>query len=70
VVTLRGEGITFLGGRSRTPISDIEGGKTAKVQWLIHAPAGDKALQVTLESPNAWGDTTQVTFATGQGGAR
>ena len=70
VVTLRGEGITFLGGRSRTPISDIEGGKTAKVQWLIHAPAGDKAMQVTLESPNAWGDTAQVTLATGQGGAR
>jgi hypothetical protein len=71
VVTLRGEGITFLGGRSRTPINDIEGGKTAKVQWLIRVPAGDKeALQVTLESPNAWGDTTQVTLATGQGGAR
>jgi hypothetical protein len=71
VVTLRGEGITFLGGRSRTPINDIEGGKTAKVQWLIRVPAGDKeALQVTLESPNAWGDTTQVTLAAGQGGAR
>jgi hypothetical protein len=70
VVTLRGDRITFLGGRSRTPIQEIEGGKAAKLQWLVYAPAGDKTLQVILESPNAWDDTTQVTLAAGQGGAR
>jgi hypothetical protein len=70
VVTLRGDGITFLGGRSRTPVSEIEGGKAAKLQWLIHAPGENKTLEVTLESPNAWGDTTQVTLAAGEGGVR
>jgi hypothetical protein len=70
VVTLRGDGMTFLGGRNRTPVNEIEGGKAAKLQWLVYSPGGDRMLQVTLESPNAGGDTTQVTLAAGQGGAR
>ncbi len=63
-------GITFLGGRSRTPVNEVEGGKAAKLQWLLYSPAANKTLQVALESPNAGGDTTQVTLATEQGGAR
>jgi hypothetical protein len=70
VVTLRGDGITFLSGRNRTPVNEIEGGKAAKLQWLVYSTGGDRTLQVALESPNAGGDTTQVTLAAGQGGAR
>ncbi len=70
IVTLSGDGITFLGGRSRTPVNEVEGGKAAKLQWLLYSPAANKTLQVALESPNAGGDTTQVTLATEQGGAR
>jgi hypothetical protein len=70
VVTLSGEGLTFLGGHSRTPVNGIEGGGAAKLQWLIQAPAGNKPLEVKLESPNAWGDAARVALEPGQGGAR
>jgi hypothetical protein len=69
VLTLDGKGITFLAGRKRTPINDIDAGRSVKLEWLIQAPAPG-ALDVTLESPNAWSDAGKITLDAAQGGAK
>lgn len=70
IVILSGDGITFLGGRSRAPVNEVEGGKAVKLQWLVHSPAGSRTLRVSLGSPNAGSDATQVNLAGEPGGAR
>ncbi|MCD6200600.1 MAG: hypothetical protein J7K46_02195 [Bacteroidales bacterium] len=58
VVQLKGQ-VDFLEGRDWTPVQSLGGKAVKKLSWLIRA---DKStiLDVTLESPNAWGDRKQI----------
>ena len=69
IVTLEGAGVTLLSGRKRTPVNDVESGRSVKVEWLVAAPAG-ATIDLTLESPNAWGGTTRVSLGGARGGAK
>jgi len=53
--------VTFLSGRKRMMVNELDGGKAMKIEWLIQAPAA-AVLDVTLESANAWGDQARVTM--------
>jgi hypothetical protein len=69
VVTLEGKGLTFLSGRARTAIPAVDAGRSAKLQWLVQAPAA-AAVEARLQSANAWGDTATITLAQAQGGVK
>ena len=64
------KGITFLSGRARTPINSVDGGRSVKLEWVVQVPATVNAIDVALESANAWGDTGRIAFAPAQGGAK
>ncbi len=65
----RGKGLTFLSGRARTPVNAVDAGRSVKLEWLVQAPDGT-AINVTLESANAWGDTATMSLAPAQGGVK
>ena len=69
IVTLEGKGLTLLSGRRRTPVSEVESGRSVKLEWLVQA-APRTSLDLTLESANAWGGTTRVVLDGAQGGAK
>ena len=69
VLTLDGKGVTFLSGRKRTPIHDVEAGRSVKLEWLVQAP-GPGAIDLALDSANAWSDRGKLTLDAGQGGAK
>jgi hypothetical protein len=69
VLTLDGKGVTFLSGRKRTPLNDVEAGRSVKIEWLLQAPAGT-SVGLVLESANARGDAAKVGLDGGQGGAK
>ena len=69
IVTLEGKGVTLLSGHARTPVNDVESGRSVKLEWLLQAPPRT-VIDFTLESPNAWGGTTRVALDGAQGGAR
>jgi hypothetical protein len=66
IVTLKATGVSFVSGRARTPIDDVSGLATKKLEWLVRA---DKptALEISLVSANVWGDAATVQLG---GGAR
>jgi hypothetical protein len=65
VFTIGGNDIVFLSGKKRTAINAIDAMKSTKLTWLIRSEKL-QALQLTLESANAWGDSAEVPL----GGAR
>jgi hypothetical protein len=69
VLTLDGKGLTFLSGRKRTPINDVDAGRSVKLEWLIQAPERG-ALDLVLESTNAWSDRGTIALGSAQGGAK
>ncbi|HEY3384354.1 MAG TPA: M14 family metallopeptidase [Vicinamibacterales bacterium] len=70
VVTLSPKDVTFLSGRTRTPIAEIDGGRSVKLEWLIQVPATVTGLDVTLDSSSAWGDTSRINLGVPTGGVR
>jgi len=69
VVTLEGKGLTFLSGRARTTVNAVDAGRSVKLQWLVQAPDGT-AVNASLQSANAWGDTATMSLAPAQGGVK
>jgi hypothetical protein len=59
VVTVGGNGLTFLSGRRRSTINDLDATKSVKLTWLVQSEK-PQTLPLTLESPNAWSDTAEV----------
>jgi hypothetical protein len=70
VVTLAAKDVTFLQGRSRTPISAIDGLKNVKLEWVVQVPPTLSGIDVTLESANAGGDTGRIALGSAQGGVK
>ncbi len=64
------KGVTFLSGRARTPINDIDGGRSVKLEWVVQVPASVAGVDLALESATAWGDAGRVAFGAAQGGAK
>ena len=62
--------VTFLSGRRRTAINDIDGGRSAKLEWLIQAAPAVAGLDVSLESANAGSDASRINLGALQGGVR
>ena len=59
VVTLKGDGLTLLSGKTRTPIKDIDAKKSVKLTWLVQS-ARPMVVDVLLESANAGSDAAQI----------
>lgn len=59
VLTLNADGLEVLGGRARTAVGTLAGHETKKFRWLIRSPQTD-AINISLESANAWNDRSQV----------
>jgi len=59
VVTLAGDGLTFLEGRSRRTLKALDGFGTGKIAWVVQAPPG-AVLTVAASTPNAWGETAEI----------
>jgi hypothetical protein len=64
------KGVTFLSGRARTTINDIDGGRSVKLEWLVQVPPAMSGIDVAIESANAGGDTGRINLGNGQGGAK
>ena len=62
--------LTFLSGRARMTINEIDGGRSAKLEWLVQVPPAMTGIDVSVESANAGGDTGRITLGGGQGGAK
>ncbi len=74
IVLLGGKGgakdVTFLSGRTRTTIDAIDGGRSAKLEWLVQVAPTKTGIDVAVESANAGGDTGRINLGGGQGGAK
>jgi len=69
ILAVDGKGVTFLSGRKRTAVNEVDAGRSVKLEWLLQAP--DKTvLDLALTSANAWGDASKVALDGGQGGAK
>jgi hypothetical protein len=64
------KGVTFLSGRARTPIDAVDGGRSVKLEWIVQVPPAVTAVDLSLTSPTAWGDTGRIAFGAAQGGAK
>jgi hypothetical protein len=62
--------VAFLSGRARTTINEIDGGRSVKLEWVVQVPPTVTAIDVTLESANAWSDAGRINLGTTQGGAK
>ncbi len=62
--------LTFVSGRARTPINEVDGGRSVKLEWIVQVPPAMAGLDVVLESANAWSDTGRVAFGPAQGGVK
>ena len=62
--------VTFLSGRARTPINEVDGGRSVKLEWLVQVPPTVTGIELALESPTAWGDAGRIAFGAAQGGAK
>jgi len=65
VVTLEGQGVTIVQGKSRMLIKAIDGHKSGKVSWIIRS-GGAKSIKIKAYTRIAWEDTKTVTL----GGSR
>lgn len=70
VVTLDGKGITFLSGRKRTAISEVDAGRSVKLQWLVHAPGRGVVLDAVMQSATVGGATARIDLDAAQGGVK
>lgn len=59
ILTLEGNGLTFIEGKSRGRIPAIDGHDTAKVSWLIRAEKTVK-LKLSAATEAAWSDTAVI----------
>ncbi len=66
VLKLEAKGLQFLAGRAHTPLQAVAGGRAIKLEWLVRVE-GKTTVEVVLESPNAWGDTSRIEL---EGGAK
>jgi hypothetical protein len=64
------KGVTFLSGRARTPITEVDGGRSVKLEWVVQVAPAVAGVEVTLESPTAWGDGGRIAFGAAQGGVK
>jgi Zinc carboxypeptidase len=62
--------VVFLSGRARMTINEIDGGRSAKLEWLVQVPPTMTGIDVSVESANAGGDRGRITLGGGQGGAK
>lgn len=69
VLQLSGKDVHWLSGRPRTPIQEVDGGRSVKFQWLVRGTEGTR-LDLILQSPNAWGDTARLELRGTEGGAK
>jgi len=70
VLTLAGRDLTFLQGRSRTPINGVDGLRSVKLEWVVQAPPTLAGIDLTLESANAGGDAGRIALGSAQGGVK
>jgi hypothetical protein len=67
IVTLSGDGLTFLEGKERSAVGLLDGsGGTAKVSYLVQADAG-KRLTLEVQSNSAGGEQRTITLTGGSG---
>jgi hypothetical protein len=59
VVTVGGAAMTFLSGKKRTMITDLDATRSVKLTWWIQSDK-PQTLPLTIESPNAWTDSAEV----------
>ena len=59
VVTLKGSGLTFLTGRARTPITEIDGNKAIKLHWLVRKTQPGP-FEVSVACPLAGSDAATI----------
>ena len=70
ILTLAGKDLTFLQGRSRTPITSVDGLRGVKLEWVVQAPTTLAGIDVVVESANAGGDTGRIALGSAQGGVK
>ena len=70
IVTIDTKGVTFLSGHARTPINDVDAGKSVKLEWLLHAPSRGTTLDVALQSATVGSDSTKIGLDAPQGGVK
>jgi hypothetical protein len=56
------KGVTFLSGRARTPITEVDGGRSVKLEWVVQVAPAVTAVDLSLTSPTAWGDSGRIAF--------
>ncbi len=59
IIILEGDKLNILSGKKRTPVSDLSGMQTKKLNWLIMVDKKSQ-LDIKLSVPNAWGDQKQI----------
>lgn len=59
VITLKADGLEFLEGRERTPITSIEAGKKQKFSWLIRSTESDE-IKLSIRAVNARGSESII----------
>jgi hypothetical protein len=64
------KGVTFLSGRARTAINEVDGGRSVKLEWVVQVPPAVTSIELALESSTAWGDSGRIAFGPAQGGAK
>jgi hypothetical protein len=58
ILVVKGD-VTFLSGKPRTTIGNLEGNKSMKLSWIIQAER-PVDITLTIESKNVWGDQKQI----------
>ncbi len=58
ILVVKGD-VTFLSGKPRTTIGNLEGNKSVKLSWIIQAER-PVDITLTIESKNVWGDQKQI----------
>jgi len=58
ILVVKGD-VTFLSGKPRTTIGNLEGNKSIKLSWIIQAER-PVDITLTIESKNVWGDQKQI----------
>ncbi len=59
ILTVKGNKVEFLSGKTRTPINSLDGLSNKKIKFLIKAKPNTK-LAVNFASKNAWSDAAQI----------
>jgi len=58
ILVVKGD-VTFLSGKPRTTIGNLEGNKSIKLSWIIQAESPED-VTLTIEAKNVWGDRKQI----------